>query len=69
MTTNLLAEKPTDGMTVRIPTQLKLRVDTWCRHNDQSRSQLVRRLLAGYAPLADIEPEPVPEKPQWQYTR
>jgi hypothetical protein len=56
--------KDTTTTSFRISSSLLDKMDYYCRSEDISRSQLIRKLISGFEPLKSLE-MPKQKYPQW----
>lgn len=52
----------------RLPLELLEKLATYAKQSDQTRSQIIRRLLSTYPPVLQQQPEPLPKKQKWIIT-
>jgi predicted transcriptional regulator len=55
--------------TFRLPVELHQKLYAYAKSSDQTRSQILRRLLSSYEPIKTHSPEPLPERSQWTITQ
>jgi hypothetical protein len=54
--------------TFRLPVELLQKLYAYAKSSDQTRSQILRRLVSNYDPITNQSPEPLPVKQQWIVT-
>ena len=55
----------TGSVSFRLPQKLFNQLHHHARQNDLTASQIIRRLLSSYEPVANSPAEPLPEKKRW----
>jgi hypothetical protein len=64
-----MTNSTTGTATFRLPLELLEKLAAPAKQSDQTRSQILRRLLSTYPPVLNQQPEPLPKKLKWTITR